>query len=165
MPCFFKVLGCRHNVSVKLWIFITKMLYLGLLQSGAIKGLDTPVIQLCGKCDISSFHTKLSHSDRQGWGTYVQLWIPEIAARPPQIHRTDRSSLWCSNLSSEWAGYPQHMLLEGEQVINQPGVQTGVAIIKFLLGYGNEEQFRAATFTLQLQALTFCLFVFLAGEK
>lgn len=155
-------MGCRHNVVVKLWIFITKMLSLGLLQSGAIRGLDTSVIQLCGKCDISSFHTKLSHSDRQGRETYVQLWIPEIAARPPQIHRADRCS---SNLSSEWAGYPQHILLEGEQDINQPGVQTGVAITKFLLGHANEEQFRAAAFILQLQALTFYLFVFSSWSK
>lgn len=56
------------------------------------------------------------------------------------------------------------MLLEGEQDINQPGVQTGVAITKFLLGHANEEQFRAAAFILQLQALTFYL-SFLAGQK
>lgn len=57
------------------------------------------------------------------------------------------------------------MLLEGEQDINQPGVQTGVAITKFLLGHANEEQFRAAAFILQLQALTFYLFVFSSWSK
>lgn len=88
IPIFLWILVHRHHVLATFLTFITKMLPQSSSQSGAIRGLDLPVIQLCGKCDISPFCTKLSHSsERQGKGTYVQLCVPEIAARAPQSQR------------------------------------------------------------------------------
>lgn len=85
MPCFLKVLVHGQHILAILLTFITKMLPLSLSQFSTVKGLDPPVIQLCGKCDISLFHTEMSHSsERQGKGMYVQLQVPKTAARAPR---------------------------------------------------------------------------------